>query len=89
MITGLLDHLQLHNPGSTLYGIQGGPKGIMEGIYKRLGPEEVAPFRNQVGISLLSYSRPKLQLLLSTGPLTLPLSATPDAHQLEEADADL
>ena len=65
MITGLLDHLQQHNPGSTLYGIQGGPKGIMEGLYKTLGPEEVAPFRNQVGIGFLTDSRLKLQLLLS------------------------
>ena len=72
MITGLLDHLEQHNPGSTLYGIQGGPKGIMEGIYKTLGPEEVAPFRNQVGISFLTYSRSELQPLLSAGPRTLP-----------------
>ena len=73
MITGLLDHLQQHNPGSTLYGVQGGPKGIMEGLYKTLGPEEVAPFRNQVGISFFTYGWSKLRLLLSAGLRTVSL----------------
>lgn len=87
MITGLLDHLQQHNPGSTLYGIQGGPKGIMDGIYKILGPEEVAPFRNQVRHQLAHIQQVRAAATgFKLGQEHCPFA--PGAQQLEEADAD-
>lgn len=56
----IVDYLQDHCKGSTLYGFRGGPAGIMKGKYVVLTPEYIYPYRNQV------TSTPQLRSILTS-----------------------
>ena len=49
----LVDYLETHVPGSTLYGFRGGPAGIMKCKYVELDSKFIYPYRNQVRLSLV------------------------------------
>ncbi|MBP9841314.1 MAG: diphosphate--fructose-6-phosphate 1-phosphotransferase [Simkaniaceae bacterium] len=57
VISALFDSLH----GGTLFGFLGGPSGIVEGKFKELTQEMIAPYRNQGGFDLLGSGRTKIE----------------------------
>lgn len=61
VVAALWDGLQQLHPESRLWGFLEGPSGIIEGKFKELSEEEIAPFRNQGGFDLLGSGRTKIE----------------------------
>lgn len=61
VITGLYDAIKEANPRSEVYGILGGPKGLIDGKYTKLTDEVVDPYRNQGGFDMLISGRDKIE----------------------------
>jgi hypothetical protein len=54
--SAILDFLQKHAKGSTMYGFKGGPAGVMKCKHVELNTDFVYPYRNQVIHVLLMIS---------------------------------
>ncbi|GAQ89015.1 pyrophosphate--fructose-6-phosphate 1-phosphotransferase [Klebsormidium nitens] len=61
VISGLYDYLQVHNPGSTLYGFRGGPAGVMNCKVVELHADFIYPYRNQGGFDIIGSGRDKIE----------------------------
>lgn len=61
VISGIFDYLQERAKGSTVYGFNGGPAGIMKGKYVELTSEFVYPYRNQGGFDMICSGRDKIE----------------------------
>jgi pyrophosphate--fructose-6-phosphate 1-phosphotransferase len=61
VIAGLHDGLQAARPGSKLLGFLGGPRGILDGRYRELTAELLAPYRNTGGFDLIGSGRDKIE----------------------------
>ncbi|MBI2743211.1 MAG: diphosphate--fructose-6-phosphate 1-phosphotransferase [Chlamydiales bacterium] len=61
VIAGLFDALKSLHSSSTLLGFLNGPNGIIEGKYKELTQELIAPYRNQGGFDIIGSGRTKIE----------------------------
>ncbi|KAL8156857.1 hypothetical protein AgCh_001816 [Apium graveolens] len=61
VISGIYDYLQDRCKGSTLYGFNGGPAGIMKCKYVTLTSEYIYPYRNQGGFDMICSGRDKIE----------------------------
>ena len=61
VITSLFDALKSFHPESHLLGFLGGPLGIIEGEYKDLAEDFLAPYRNQGGFDMIGSGRTKIE----------------------------
>ncbi|KAL8130238.1 hypothetical protein V2J09_019393 [Rumex salicifolius] len=61
VICGIFDYLQTRAQGSTMYGFNGGPAGIMRSKYVELTTDYVYPYRNQGGFDMIRSGRDKIE----------------------------
>ncbi|KAL5052358.1 hypothetical protein RYX36_033040 [Vicia faba] len=61
VISGIYDYLQQRASGSTLYGFNGGPAGIMKCKYTELNSDYIYPYRNQGGFDMICSGRDKIE----------------------------
>jgi len=61
VIAGLFDGLKKANPASTLYGIKGGPSGLVTNKTIILTPEKIDEFRNTGGFDIIGSGRTKIE----------------------------
>lgn len=61
VITGLYDALKKANSKSEIYGILGGPKGLIKGKYTKLTNDKIDKYRNQGGFDMLVAGRDKIE----------------------------
>jgi len=61
VVAGLHDGLLAARPGSRLLGFLGGPRGILDGSYRELTADVVAPYRNTGGFDLIGSGRDKIE----------------------------
>ncbi|KAF5726466.1 pyrophosphate--fructose 6-phosphate 1-phosphotransferase subunit beta [Tripterygium wilfordii] len=61
VISGIFDYLQQRAKGSTMYGFNGGPAGIMKCKFVELSSEFIYPYRNQGGFDMICSGRDKIE----------------------------
>ena len=61
VIAGLFDGLKKGNPNSTLYGLKGGPSGLIDNKTVVLTPEIIDEYRNTGGFDIIGSGRTKIE----------------------------
>ena len=61
VIAGLFDGLKKGNPNSTLYGLKGGPSGLIDNKSVILTPEIIDEYRNTGGFDIIGSGRTKIE----------------------------
>jgi len=61
VIAGLFDGLKKGNPNSTLYGLKGGPSGLIDNKSVILTPEMIDEYRNTGGFDIIGSGRTKIE----------------------------
>ncbi len=61
VIAGVLDGALASGAGSTVIGFLGGPRGVIRGHYRELGPELVDDYRNSGGFDMIGSGRDKIE----------------------------
>lgn len=61
VIIGIYDALKQANSKSEVYGFLDGPKGLIEGNYKKLNDKIINNYRNQGGFDMIGTGRTKIE----------------------------
>lgn len=61
VIIGIYDALKQANSKSEVYGFLDGPKGLIEGNYKKLNDKTINRYRNQGGFDMIGTGRDKIE----------------------------
>jgi pyrophosphate--fructose-6-phosphate 1-phosphotransferase len=61
VIAGLFDGLKKANPASTLYGLKGGPSGLIDNKTVVLTKEHIDEYRNTGGFDIIGSGRTKIE----------------------------
>jgi len=61
VVVGLADGIRALDAGSRLFGFLGGPRGILTGDTRELGPDLLEAYRNTGGFDLIGSGRDKIE----------------------------